>query len=172
MRVSRAISFDEYWKEYPAKRPMFSSAEKSLGDNIYEPLPAAGGYKQHRSGHSQHDEETGRPIDREDKGAMEHDLSGKRVLIAESFVYYGAKALKLPEYWRARLAAGRGHIRLDDENIVREWSAYMKGKLKGKRGNPSHIPEWHQSFFMEKMVRGKQGHSCRPSRRRVGACTP
>lgn len=93
-KITKKIPFDEYWREYPQKRPQIlikdqrvettkgcgSGCSKvdikyDVGDNIYEPL-SNGEFKQHEnSNHGEWDKA--------------HDLSGKFVLICDEFYYFG-----------------------------------------------------------------------------------
>ena len=133
MRVTRAMSFKDYWFAYPSKRPSFETVVGSLGDNIYEPRKD-GGYKQHRSGHSLHC--NGKPTSRENKATKQADLSTDRVLIGRVFIYWGAKAPELPGRLREALAVARGHRRHQPEAVVRWWTEYIDGQPKGRHGEP------------------------------------
>lgn len=86
-KVAKKITYDEYWREYPEKRPhvVDESGERTIvggvnlkydsGDNIYEPL-GGGKYVQHEN--SSHDEND-----------IVRDLSGQYVLVCEEFYYFG-----------------------------------------------------------------------------------
>lgn len=90
MKVDEILGFAEYWrdKRFKMKVPEYGSdVKKKCGDNIYEPLPD-GGYRQHQSTHSNGP--------REDPKTKAKDLRGERVLISETFAYFGSKALELP----------------------------------------------------------------------------
>ena len=93
-KITKKIPFDEYWREYPQKRPQKliqdqrigatkgcglgcskADIKNDVGDNIYEPL-SNGEFKQHEnSNHGEWDKA--------------HDLSGKFVLICDEFYYFG-----------------------------------------------------------------------------------
>jgi len=100
-KITKKISFDEYWREYPQKRPQKliknhgdrvtiscgsrcskADIKYDVGDNIYEPL-CNGEFKQHEnSNHGEWDKA--------------HDLSGKFVLICDVFYYFGVNnAIKI-----------------------------------------------------------------------------
>lgn len=101
-RITKKITIAEYWNLYPQKRPQYINSEGSIsgcgkskghdncsldsGDNIYEPLDnGADRFKQHDNvgGHGEND--------------IEHDLSGKYVLICEAFYYFGVHhSLEVP----------------------------------------------------------------------------
>lgn len=96
-KISKSIPFAEYWKEYKEKRPKKIGSGKSCatkgcsgckdknilydcGDNIYEPVKGKSNvFIQHENGGGH------------GKEAIEHDLSGKNVLICEEFYYFSAK---------------------------------------------------------------------------------
>lgn len=86
-RVTKKITYDEYWRDYEEKRPhvIDENAKRTSkyglylkydsGDNIYEPI-GNGEYVQHEnSSHTQDD--------------MKHDLKGEHVLVCEEFYYFG-----------------------------------------------------------------------------------
>lgn len=95
-KISKSIPFAEYWKEYKEKRPNkigsgMSCAIKGCsgnqddcnlydcGDNIYEPVKGKSDeFIQHKNGGGH------------GKESIEHDLSGKNVLICEEFYYFSA----------------------------------------------------------------------------------
>jgi Nucleotide modification associated domain 2 len=102
MRVDDVVpSFSEYWADFRfrAKRPsQTGELRKRCGDNVYE--PHARGFRQLPSMHSK-----GMLEDEDNKA---HDLSGKRILVSETFAYFGSKPLTLPTELQS-LIVGRGH---------------------------------------------------------------
>jgi len=110
MRVDDVVpSFGDYWTDsrFRAKKPsQTGELRKRCGDNIYEPYGK--GYRQLPSTHSRKD-------GTEHAGNKAHDLSGKRILVSETFAYFGSKPLSLPRELRS-LIVGRGHrCRFSDE---------------------------------------------------------
>ena len=103
MRVDDVVqSFRDYWFDprFRAKKPSYTGGlQRRCGDNIYKPL-TEGGYLQVRSMHS--------------NGALEHagnkahDLSGKCILVSETFAYFGSKPKLLPSELGS-LIVGKGH---------------------------------------------------------------
>ena len=99
-KISKVLSFKEYWENYPQKRPAELNSEKEekgcckgcgntvvtkdfeislCGDNIYKPLnDSATDFEQIKNIH--HGPE-----------CKEHDLSGKNVLVCEEFYYFGVE---------------------------------------------------------------------------------
>ncbi len=111
MRVDEIVpSFRGYWSEarFKTKKPSYTGGlRKRCGDNIYEPK-ASSGYRQLRSMHSHEDGS-------EHAGNKAHDLSGERILVSETFAYFGSKPKTLPNELRS-LIVGRGHrSRFPDE---------------------------------------------------------
>jgi len=111
MRVDDIVpSFRDYWfaARFKAKKPSYTGGlQKQCGDNIYEPK-TPGTYRQLRSMHS-HDDGS------EHTGNKAHDLSGKRILVSETFAYFGSNPKPLPSDLQS-LIVGRGHrSRFSDE---------------------------------------------------------
>lgn len=108
MTVGRVIPLGEYFNnpEFQHKKPDFKSEEpiRWMGDNIYE-SDGKTGFIQHVSAHNieGRGEET-----LEEKARV--DLSGRNVLVADYFVYYGDEMPKLPKALEF-LSIGRGHRR-------------------------------------------------------------
>jgi hypothetical protein len=95
-------SFADYWidRRFARKRPRYDrTIAMKCGDNIYEPK-SDGTYRQLRSTHSDGE--------REDPAKKEHDLGGERVLISETFTYFGSEAIELPTALKS-LVVGRAH---------------------------------------------------------------
>ena len=84
MKVSRTLTFDLYWQQYPEKR---NSPANPRGDNIYEPIGGSpSGFRQLEN-----------PA--HDSRHRARDLSENRVLISDHFFYFGKNApLLSPEY--------------------------------------------------------------------------
>lgn len=111
MRVDDIVpSFGDYWLDarFKAKKPSYTGElQKRCGDNIYEPK-SLGRYRQLRSMHSHEDGS-------EHAGNKAHDLSGKRILVSETFAYFGSKPKPLPSELES-LIVGRAHrSRFSDE---------------------------------------------------------
>lgn len=76
-KVTDKISIADYWGKYPQKRPSPNNWENDYGDNIYEPICNGKVFIQHKNGGGHNDKN------------INHDLSGKFVLICEEFYYFG-----------------------------------------------------------------------------------
>jgi len=129
-------SFDLYWNDrrFATKKPRYDAAvELKCGDNIYE-LQGSGEYRQHRSMHS-HQQGEG-----EDPEKKAHDLGGIRVLVSETFAYFGAMAIALPPELDS-LIVGRAHkCRFPDE-VKAEFRRFVGSiGLGGVRAAPRKWP--------------------------------
>lgn len=105
MRVDEAMSFNDYFRRYPEKRPIFhQSIVGSSGDNIYQPLEDC--FIQLRSIHSN------KPFEDENwstnMGKQIHDLGGEFVLLSKNYVYFGGNSITVPNELRS-IIPGRGH---------------------------------------------------------------
>jgi len=103
MRIDEIVeSFDSYWRDrrFARKKPRHDGRlVLKCGDNIYKPL-TGGEYRQLPSMHSDGD--------KEDLERKEHDLGGKRILVSETFAYFGNEPVGLPPELN-RLIVGRAH---------------------------------------------------------------
>lgn len=109
MRVTEAISFDDYWSraEYQAKKPVRNGSRVSLvGDNIYSRV--SNQWLQLDSHHSKPD---GTP----NAANVESDTSTNRVLLSEDFRYFGSESQIIPHEIVARMQYknGRNHRTFD-----------------------------------------------------------
>jgi hypothetical protein len=125
MRIDEiADSFDDYWEDrrFTRKKPRYDkSYVMRHGDNIYEPTPD-GAYRQLRSTHSDDDKD--------------RDLRGKRVLISETFSYFGREAIELPPTL-ASLIVARGHKRRFSSAVKTDFIAFVSTYgLKGMHALP------------------------------------
>lgn len=87
-KVTRKLTFGEYWEQYPQKRAVYTKGRNSLerfGDNIYQPdASVEDGFRQLPN-----------IFHKEDKKSK--DLNGKYVLVCEEFYYFSDRSpLKIP----------------------------------------------------------------------------
>src|ERR1035437_3247438 len=132
MRVDETPLVDLYWSDrrFAKKKPRYdATVVMKCGDNIYEPQ-SSGEYRQLRSTHSH------RQTDVEDPERKAMDLRGKRILISETYAYFGARMPELPASLDS-LIVGRGHkCRFWDEVKV-EFVRFVKNVgLGGVRAVP------------------------------------
>jgi hypothetical protein len=141
MRVDEVVeSFAEYWgdRRFRAKRPSYKKEiRKRCGDNIYQPV-GTGSYRQLRSTHSNGEVEH--------KGNKTHDLSGKRVLVSETFAYFGSKALPLPPQFRC-LVVTRGHRSRFSEELKAEFIRFAGTMGFGLHSAPTRWPSGDRSWI-------------------------
>jgi hypothetical protein len=93
MRVSQAISFNEYWfgASYLDKRPVRNGSSKMIvGDNIYYRDASNNRWHQADSHHSNADGST-------NVHNLEKDTRADRVLVSHNFFYFGAHAPRVPQ---------------------------------------------------------------------------
>ncbi len=93
MRVSRTLSFDEYWSstEYFDKRPVRNGSSRMMvGDNIYHRNSATAEWIQTDSHHSN-------PNGTVNIDNLEKDTGADRVLISNNFFYFGKQAPRVPQ---------------------------------------------------------------------------
>jgi hypothetical protein len=158
MRVDDVnLSFADYWNDrrFRVKRPINTDGVRGrCGDNIYEPL-ATGGYRQLPSMHSNGDAE--------DEQNKQHDLSGVRVLVSETFGYFGSKATALPSNL-TRLLVGRGHRCKFPPEFVAEFVQFAGKTGFGVFGAPAHWPEGDESWL-------QQSRGCKPKKNASFATT-
>lgn len=111
MRVSRKLSFDDYWKapEFRDKKPVRNGSMKMLvGDNIYFRAPASGQWHQADSHHSNADGSA-------NQYNLTKDTRVDAVLISTHFYYFGNSAPAVPEQLLREIGYtnGRGYKKFD-----------------------------------------------------------
>jgi len=143
MKVENKLDFDAYWHDsrFHCKRPSQDTPIHRCGDNIYEPL-GNGMFRQLPSWHS-------KPrFGNEDPDTQKRDLSGRFVLIATDFVYFGANGPKIqPDLEFIRVGRGhRCHFTPVELQKLEAWANGMTldthGKPLGKVSDPSC---WNQT---------------------------
>lgn len=90
MKITEKLTFEEYWKDprFQNKKPVLNGSLKQIhGDNIYNNENNV--WIQLDSHHSDYD---GKSIVKN----QNQDLSGKYVLISNTFTYFGKKSWKVP----------------------------------------------------------------------------
>jgi hypothetical protein len=141
MQVDECKTFGEYWRDgrFKEKKPKFGSGvARKLGDNIYEP-DRKGNYSQLPSAHSSP------PLGkRESREAMAKDLNPDRVLISQTFAYFGAGAVALSKEYRCLIAKRNHKCRFDRtlvERFVHEFVPKWKLTMHGRPLNPPRTDE-------------------------------
>ena len=139
-RISKTLTFAEYWEAYPQKRP---DNDKN-GDNIYKPLvpnpQSPDDFEVEQNDH--HDKKNKDCIgcfchpdaqsndEEEEWSDKKHDLKSFKVLICEEFYYFGKgeKALAIPANLRPNVpecTSRYGHITADTPN-AQDFVEYVK----------------------------------------------
>jgi len=109
MRVSRSVTFDEYWTNprYADKRPIRNGSLKMIvGDNIYH---RANGVWQQRDSHHSH------PDGSPNIHNVTNDTGTDAVLVSDYFFYFGSAAIAIPTRILQHLCYvnGRNHRTFD-----------------------------------------------------------
>jgi hypothetical protein len=136
MKVDEKLDFATYWCDhrFRCKRPSKATRVQRLGDNIYEPL-GNGQFRQLPSLHSKP------PFGDEDPQSKRHDLSGKYVLVAKDFVYFGADGPPVPVELEF-LRVGRGHRCHFEPEELQDLLVWVDGQRRGRLGNPA---DWRET---------------------------
>ena len=126
MRITEALSFDEYWKDprFREKRPNLRGSKKqAFGDNIYHRTGTSRRWYQEDSHHSLLD---GSP----NPNNVSHDTQTDRVLISDDFVYYGGSGPLIPKRLRnfrgIDLCGGRGHKNSFPEDMILPFEHWVR----------------------------------------------
>jgi hypothetical protein len=139
MKVSEAMSFDDYWKDqrFQVKKPNLRGSKKqAFGDNIYA-KDSEGKWTQSDSHHSLDD---GSP----NPANIINDTQADRVLIGTEFVYYGGAGPQIPERFRNfrgfDVCAGRGHKSKFPDRMVIEFVGWIQ--RLGRQGFAGKPIDW------------------------------
>lgn len=143
MRVSEAVSFDQYWNDprFVQKRPSLEGNKmRAYGDNIYHHDPATSVWLQEPSHHSYED---GSP----NPHNIANDTKTDRILISANYVYWGGSGPVIPDQFRDwdgfDIWAGRGQKNHFPQEMVEaflEWvnslekNGYVARPLKWQQG--------------------------------------
>jgi len=132
--IEEILSYDQYWLDnrFNIKKPIQNGSHiKYHGDNIYH-KNINGEYIQEPSFHSLPDGSTNYLNLHTDTGTTD------RVLISQTFGYYGKNALLIPKRISAIIAEGRGHrVKLQDDikTLAIDW--LLNSTKRGFAGEPS-----------------------------------
>lgn len=129
MQISEVLSLEEYDIDprFQYKKPdLQGNSMQQCGDNIYY-RDKRGQWRQRPSRHTEKD--------------MEHDLSGRNVLIARHFFYLGRDAESIPPKYAALVCRGRGHRCNFPEGLVQDFIAWLTKRFPhGQHGQASNPP--------------------------------
>lgn len=126
MRVTEALSFDQYWRDprFADKRPnLHGSKKQAFGDNIYHRDRRTGRWRQVDSHHSFPD---GSPNPRN----IDHDTQTDRILVSDDFVYWGGRGPRIPRRLRnfrgVDICGLRGHKNSFPDDMINEFIAWVR----------------------------------------------
>ena len=134
MRVTEAMSFDEYWADsrFHRKRPdMHASTKKAFGDNIYHRESDAAPWRQLDSHHS-HEDGT------QNNRNVQNDTQVNRMLVSDDFIYWGGSGPQLPDFRGETVChSTQGHRCNFSSDVVEDFVAWLRSRdYIGYCGNP------------------------------------
>jgi hypothetical protein len=141
MQVAERLTFEQYWSDsrFRAKQPRHSSPDpvERRGDNCYRPL---GGdrFAQIPCSHPPQEQE--------------RDLSGRYVLFASRFCYYGANARPVPPHLRF-MVPKRGHRSRFTAGEIAQLLPYLQKLPRGRHGKPRLWPESDRTVLQHRRPR-------------------
>ena len=125
--VNEIVPMEVYGSEerFLVKRPVFRAETwQQVGDSVYY-RNDSGDWARRPSLH--------------DASHVKRDLSGKRVLLAQEFYYFGASAPSLPAALGALVNPGRGHKRFTDGHLLSILESWLRSTFEsGILGKPYH----------------------------------
>lgn len=137
MKVSKIITFDEYWRagEFVRKKPVMNgSVAQRYGDNIYHRDPLTGEWIQEDSFHSKECGVLHRVNLKTDTGSTE------QILIGDWFIYWGGDGPIIPNQFKGFVHKGIGHRKITDEESIAEFLKWANRQgAVGVNGDPC---EW------------------------------
>lgn len=136
MKVEEILTFDQYWvdERFVAKRPnLRGSAKLRMGDNIYHTTQDGSWFQ----ADSHHRKDDGTP---NEKNIERDTLTTTNVLISNHFVYFGGKAITIPNEFNIT-KKGPGHRCDFDNTLINDFVKWIEGiGLSGKTSPPLEFP--------------------------------
>lgn len=143
MRVEERLTIAEYFADdrFASKIPALNGAPEveRHGDNIYQPRRADAAEPAHFEQLS-NPHHWDRAHDREDERSKRRDISGRRVLVAREFVYFGREALPVADFARPVLPKSHSHCcaLTPDTDLARAFIDFAFGKAARPVVAPPH----------------------------------
>jgi hypothetical protein len=82
------------------------------------------------------------PYGHDSEESLNHDRSGRYVLISSNYYYFGNKAIEIPKRLREIIKKGPGHKRFyANDGIVRNFLKWLKKQKRIKIATPYGMPE-------------------------------
>lgn len=138
MRVSEALSFDNYWKDvrFQSKKPIRNGSLKYVsGDNIYSRTSPNQPWQQQDSFHTLNDGS-------ENPRHTARDTGVNRVLVSVDFYYFGFQGPFIPIEFVDRdgrwlCHSGRGRRKFDDPELITRFVGWCRTEGRpGLNGKP------------------------------------
>jgi hypothetical protein len=127
-KISETLIIEDYGRseKYRFKIPSWGEQKwQRRGDNIYFKNRLGAWEQRSNSFHG--------------KDEMDHDLSGRIVLICEQFWYFGSVAPEIPLEYRSVVKKGPGHKHNVNNAVVPDFLSWVRSFPVGKNGEPSGI---------------------------------
>ncbi|WP_366941804.1 hypothetical protein [Asticcacaulis sp.] len=135
MRVDEALTFDEYWsdKRFARKRPQIPGPKMQMvGDRTYRNEPGCSGWSFDTSMHYI----SGAP--QNNGGHVATDTKVNRVLVTQSYTYWGKCGPRVPAHLLPLFPVGRGHKCPKDVTLLGELYALIDlSRPLGLVGDPA-----------------------------------
>ena len=123
MRVTEAMSFDEYWADsrFQRKRPdMHASLKKAFGDNSYHRESDTAPWRQLDSHHS-HEDGT------QNNRNVRNDTQVNRMLVSDDFIYWGGNGPDVPDFRGESVChSTQGHRCNFPSEVVEDFIAWLR----------------------------------------------
>jgi len=135
MQVEEIIFFNDYWQDarFQNKKPKVNgSLVQMYGDNFYHYDESSKKWIQENSAHSK---ENGKP----NKNHLTRDVGGKKVLISQTFYYFGENSIEIPEALFDKMNGEKlRNYKILDSNIGSQFIQIVRNKYEiGIHGDPS-----------------------------------
>ena len=121
MNVTEKLNFQQYWDDprFEYKKPIMNgSLIQMYGDNIYHREKENEAWVQENSHHSYENGVV-------NGHNLERDISGKYVLISDSFFYFGRSAIAIPECFVDHICIRRQGHRNVDHDIAQKFIKWL-----------------------------------------------
>ena len=140
MEIAEKVTFEEYWTnpKFSRKKPIIPAGLIRIhGDNIY--------YKANDEIWHQIPSQHSNPDFSQNEKHMKNDLSGKYVLVSNSFFYFGNKHFQVPPQFKEVCSTIRDYRKISDASIAQSFIEYLcRNYQPGVLGDPIDWTEYSQ----------------------------